>query len=208
MSNKKYTNEQEQEIINQYRTGTTMSTLAATYGGGVHTISRVLHRNKQPTTGVRHKVMTEEMRQDIISSYPAESQMKIARRLGIGQTRVSAIVRRAGLYDTFHTHAGKEYKNWSGGKIRRDGYVLVLVQPDSPFRAMSGDTPYVMEHRLVMAKSLGRPLEKSETVHHINGNRSDNRIENLQLRQGNHGRGVVMVCANCGSTNVKPRELE
>lgn len=62
-------------------------------------------------------------------------------------------------------------------KRERSGYVSVY-RPDSP---MAGSKGFVPEHRLVMAEHLGRPLCKYENVHHINGVRDDNRLENLEL---------------------------
>ena len=118
-------------------------------------------------------------------------------------------------------HCGKEFDPWIaqalycckecrvlaslGNRTRSTGgYIWVRVQPDTPGVNQSG---YMPEHRLVMQNHLGRPLKKSETIHHINGDIADNRLENLQIRQGKHGVGQRYVCLDCGSENVKPVEL-
>jgi len=72
--------------------------------------------------------------------------------------------------------------------------------PSHPYANKSGQ---VLEHRLVIESTLGRYLEPWETVHHINGDRSDNRVENLQMRSGRHGKGIRHRCRDCGSGNVE-----
>lgn len=70
---------------------------------------------------------------------------------------------------------GDKSSRWKGGRILNgDGYQLVRVGDP-------GSRRYVLEHRHVMEQKLGRPLLAAENVHHINGNKLDNRVENLEL---------------------------
>ena len=73
---------------------------------------------------------------------------------------------------------GETARGWRGGR-RMDswGYVLIY-SPNHPYKNNSNA---VRENRLVMEKYLGRYLSPKEVVHHINGDTSDNRIENLRL---------------------------
>lgn len=79
-------------------------------------------------------------------------------------------------------YRGKDHWHWNGGRsVTKLGYVEVWVDPSDPFYSMAGKDGYVLEHRLIMARHLGRCLDYSETVHHRNRNKQDNRIANLEL---------------------------
>jgi hypothetical protein len=75
-------------------------------------------------------------------------------------------------------NSGAKSSKWKGGRRpASNGYVWVY-SPSHPFKSCQNR---VLEHRLVMEKKLGRFLTKKEVVHHINGIRDDNRIENLVI---------------------------
>ena len=133
------------------------------------------------------------------------SQTYIAAKFGTTQDIVSGLLRQWGRIPEKRYGAvrGPKHGSWRGGTHILNGYRLVTLDRGSRFWSMASSVRgYVAEHRLVMAESLGRCLTANETVHHINGDRLDNRLENLQLRQGKHGKGMVSKCADCGSHNV------
>jgi len=70
-------------------------------------------------------------------------------------------------------------RGWKGGVLHNNGYVYIY-SPNHPNKNKMG-FGYVKRSRLVMERHLGRILSRSEFVHHKNGVRDDDRIENLEL---------------------------
>ena len=84
--------------------------------------------------------------------------------------------------DTFRLPGVRPIRFQPSWRSRKNkGYILVRLPKDDFFYSMCDKAGYVREHRLVMAKHIGRNLHIWEVVHHKNGIRDDNRYENLQL---------------------------
>lgn len=88
---------------------------------------------------------------------------------------------------------GEKCCNWKGGrKITNKGYVQILKK--GYIGTDCGG--YIFEHRYIMEQFIGRHLNSGEVVHHKNGNKQDNIIENLALMKNGehtilHHKGVI-----------------
>lgn len=89
---------------------------------------------------------------------------------------------------------GQNHWNWKGGKHHHvQGYIMVYLFSDDFFYPMANKSGYVKEHRLIMARTLGRCLESWEIVHHKNHIRDDNRTGNLMIVSDGRHKGITVL---------------
>ena len=113
------------------------------------------------------------------------------------------------LYNTRSLRCGEKCPTWKGGKkITPNGYVQILK------KGYKGTdyNGYIFEHRYIMERQIDRYLNKNEVVHHVNGDKTDNRIENLKLMTNsehtifhNVGSKITEVARNNMSIAAKKR---
>ena len=107
---------------------------------------------------------------------------EISRELGLGYKHIWRLFEyhniKRRVAKPRYGQKGEKNHNWKGGKTVRKGYVETRCE-SHPRAKRAGH--YVPEQVLVMEKHLGRYLRDNEVVHHINGNKLDNRIKNLKL---------------------------
>jgi len=198
-----FTKAGEAEMVRRYQQGDTPAAIGRDYGTNGDVVTRVLRREGVFEPGrPRFGKFTSRQVERMADRYKAGTGIyKLAKDYRCSPNGVWKLLTRHGVEMRFHGRV-------EGRKGTHGKYVRVQVDPSDPIAmAMGWANGFVLEHRLVMAHELGRPLESHETVHHVNGDTHDNSPGNLQLRNGKHGKGVRLVCLDCHSQNVGPMPI-
>ena len=163
------------------------------------TVGKLLNRHgvATPRMGRRNPHSACERNAEKVLKMCADgcSLAEIGRAVGTKGEEVKKFLRRNGVTKEFPTSSfGERHYAWKGRLTDKDGYVVIHCKGHPYARK---HTHYIFEHRLVMEDSLGRFLLPTEVVHHLNGLRDDNRIENLQLFHSNADHLAVDLKGRC-----------
>ena len=93
---------------------------------------------------------------------------------------------------------GEKNQNWRGGRTLSEGYILIRV-------GAGKDAKYIYEHRLVWEKAHG-PIPEGHIIHHLNGIKNDNRLENLAALPRNAHSGSAVL--NVFKTRIRQLETQ
>lgn len=172
----------------------------------IHGIAR-RNVNRERAKSTKMGYSDEEFKEYLINEYSNKSINQIAKNLSVCSSTVRNYLIKYNIPLISHKEANNKYntgsKNpkWNGGRIKQsEGYILIYM-PKHPHNI----NKYVYEHRYLVEKKVGRYLNSDEIVHHVDGNRSNNDINNLLLlSEYEH----ALLHRNGGNVFVKTSEIK
>ncbi len=188
------TEDEARRVVDLYAEGATAAEVAEQTGRSLSAVLRAIRtagriRNCAQAQEVKHhgEVLPPIDADELHRLYYGERRTveEVAAALGRGAGAIYGLMKRLG-WKTRH-RGGPGRRRTAGDRINIQGYVVTTVRPGDPNYDMGrgghrpGGVRRVLRHRLVMARLLGRSLKPAEIVHHKNGDKADNRLENLEL---------------------------
>lgn len=192
------------EMRSLYEGGMTVSEVAATFGvstGKMHQMLIALNTHmrkvgtpKKPKVPkpLHHRYWRQEEINTLYELYPYMRAIDLAKEMNRSMVAIQKKAFNLGLKKDpashfqirSNAHRGSNSGNFKGYRRKSSKGYIVLYKPGNESATKDG---LIMEHRYVMEQHIGRALRQGEVVHHINGIKSDNRIENLMLmKAGEH----------------------
>lgn len=195
-----------EELLNLYISqGLSLPQIGEKFGVSASTVQVRMERlsiPRRPGGGAWHKgtgrlgkVTRAEL--DELYNKQSLSVIQIAKIYGVADTQMYKKFQELNL--PRRVYKGALVWSWNGGKQHcSKGYIAILLEKEDPFYSMADKNGYVKEHRLVMARYLGRPLLRTEIVHHRpDVAKDDNRIEVLYLMPNPSTHNRLSSCFNC-----------
>ncbi len=169
------------EILRRYAAGHSARAIAATLGMDHKTVLYRLRRtgctrrSRRGLSPARRATRLDRI-QAAVELYAAGTSARVAaERYQISPDALDTARRERGI--PRHVYSRNRAGHWKGGRTVEHGYVLLY----DPTHARARPNGYVCEHIVVLESALGRAIPRALHVHHRNGNKADNRPENLQL---------------------------
>lgn len=179
------------ELVNWYNARKPLTALCAKHGlapGRAVIFSRLLSSEGIMTNdplrgfGFNQKELVKMYTKDKLSMLAIRRKYDLSRNAG---TVISAVLQELGIRESVYM-----WRTEATSYEASDGYVRVQVRDCNKHLTDKKYGSYEMEHRLVVAASIGRPLTRNEWVHHINRDKCDNKLSNLMMIDKNEHKRI------------------